>query len=180
MLDTPHTVFHTEPLSPRLLRYLQRRELRLKEEIASMVSTALASWRSQHQDLTPIHRALQELDRRLKRLEEHTNARFEQIEHRRRLAAVKDRGPTRDRDREGRLVDHLLTAVEDRRRLLGVKQRQLARILDVDHRQLTKWLARKVSPCNATTRERMKDWLDATDEDAKRLRCRLLEEGLTW
>ena len=180
MLDTPHAVFHTEPLSPRLLRYLQRRELRLKEEIGSMITLALESWRSQHQDLTPIHRALQELSQRLRRLEEHTNARFDQIEHRRRLAAAKDRGSTRERDQEGRLVDHLLTAVEDRRVLLHMKQRQLARILDVDHRQLTKWLARKVSPSNSTTRERMKDWLAATDEDARRLKLRLLEEGLTW
>lgn len=180
MLDTPHTVFHTEPLSPRLLRYLQRRELRLKEEIGSMITSALESWRAQHQDLTTVRRALQELDRRLRRLEEHTNARFELIEHRRRLAAAKDRGPTRERDQEGRLVDHLLTAVEDRRRLLGMRQRQLARLLCVDHRQLTKWLARKVSPSSITIRESMKEWLEATDEDARRLRERLMKEGMTW
>lgn len=180
MLDTPHTVFHMEPLSPRLLRYLQRRELRLKEEIGSMITTALDSWRVQHQDLTTVHRALQELDRRLRRLEEHTNARFELIEHRRRLAAAKDRGPTRERDQEGRLVDHLLTAVEDRRRLLGMRQRQLARLLQVDPCQLSKWLARKVSPSSTDLRDRLKEWLESTDEDARRLHQRLAEKALTW
>ena len=180
MQDIPHTVFHVEPISPRLLRYLQRREQRLKEEIGSMITTALDSWRTQHHDQATVHRALQELDRRLRRLEEHMNTRFDQIEHRRRLAAAKDRGPTRERDQEGRLVDHLLTAVEDRRRLLGLKQRQLARLFDVDPRQLTKWLARKVSLSSTSTRERMNDWLDSTDLDASRIRKRLVAEALTW
>lgn len=180
MLDTPRAVFHTEPLSPRLLRYLQRRELRLKEEIGSMITLALDSWRTQHQDLTTVHRALQELDRRLKRLEEQMNARFALIDHRRSLAAAKDRGPTRERDREGRLVDDLLSAVEDRRVLLRMKQRQLARLLQVDPCQLSKWLARKVSPASAELRDRLKEWLDSTDEEARRARQRLMGDGITW
>jgi hypothetical protein len=178
-------------ISPRLLRHLRYREGKLRQEFAQQIDQALregeerllarlgaAPGSSQaapageelaamRRDIKHLQQAVAETNRRLDRLATSVDMRFERV-----LGHIGDQArraaePTRARDAQGRLVDALLTAVETRQRLLGMTQRQVAEILQVHFRSLSKWLHHQHAVSCQETRDRMQQWLDATEGDAQ-------------
>jgi hypothetical protein len=188
-----------EAISPRILRHLRHREQRLKEDLGAKLDQLVAQLESRlaarlgtssgaaapaagadllslRRDLKDLQVSVRETNRRIDELVVGVDRRFGLVLTRARAAAGRG-APTRQRDAQGRLVDELLIAVEDRRRLLNLTQRQLAEILLVDPRALSKWMKRERSTADGETRSRMRHWLDATDSDATATLSRLLGEA---
>lgn len=178
-------ILDAQAISPRLLRYLRRRDEKLKEEIAQKMDLGFQQLEERLvarfgaapracDDLAAMRRDIQYLkqglagtNRKLDLLAKSVDLRFKSV-----LGHIGDQArrastPTRARDEQGRLVDPLLTAVETRRRLLGVNQRSLAVILQVHYRSLSKWLNHRHATSSVETRSMMQQWLDATEADAR-------------
>jgi DNA-binding transcriptional regulator YiaG len=176
MTDQDHVVIHEEPLTDTLRRYLQRRRQQDNEEMAARIDTGLASIRQNLPGLQD-----KELARRISALERKLNAHLDRhASQEKYLAKLNRYKKTRDRDEQGRLQDQLLIDLERRRVLLKLTQRQLAEILFVDLRSLSKWLTRKVSPQMAATRQKMEGWLKETEAEAVLLDKRLADELAEW
>lgn len=184
-------------ISPRLLRHLRYREGKLRQEFAQQIDRALREGEERllarlgaapgisqaapageelaamRRDIKHLQQAVAETNRRLDRLATSVDLRFKSV-----LGHIGDQArrsaePTRTRDEQGRLVDPLLTAVETRRRLLGMTQRRLAEILQVHYRSLSKWLHHRHAPSCPDTRALMQQWLHATEADAQAAMDRL-------
>lgn len=184
-------------ISPRLRKYIQRHDEKLREDLGAKMDALFAQQaermdakiqesitRAQHgpgvtaaiEDLREELRRLREgilsVKRDVDRLATSVDKRFELYLRHAREAARRATEPTRARDEQGRLIDPLLIAVETRRRLLGITQRGLAKILQADPSLCSRWLGRHVSP-SQPTRDSMRQWLDDTDADAEIMRQQL-------
>jgi hypothetical protein len=183
MSDPDHSIVHEEALSGTLLRYLQRHKHKILEEVAARINVAFAGLRQELPGLQDkaITSSFQELARRIGALERRLDAHNEQhASQARAITRLNHYKRTRDRDEQGRLIDQLLIDVERRRVLLTLTQRQLAEILFVDFRRLNTWLARKVSPQMAVTRQKLEDWLKETEAEAVVLNKKLADELAEW
>lgn len=195
--DIDGAVHGDSAISPRLRQYIKRHDDKLREDLGAKIDSLFIQWTDKmearitaavakaqqgqvagaaddrlREDVRLLGDGIRGLRRDNERLATSIDLRLKSI-----LGHIGDQArratePTRARDAQGRLADPLLTAVEARRRLLDLSQRRLAEILQVDARQLTKWLGRKVSP-SAPVRSMMQQWLDATEADARAAMDRL-------
>ncbi|MFA7329819.1 MAG: hypothetical protein WC326_01980 [Candidatus Delongbacteria bacterium] len=184
-------------ISPRLRKYIQRHDEKLREDLGAKIDSLFSQWDARmearvkeavataqqgrtagtaddrlREDVRLLGEAVRGLRRDIDRLATSVNLRFERVLGHIGAQARRATEPTRARDEQGRLVDPLLTAVETRRRLLGVTQRRLAEILQADPSLCSRWLGRRVMP-SAQTRNLMQQWLDATEADARSAMDRL-------
>lgn len=192
MTDTDNQVVAGDgAISPRLRKYIQRHDEKLREDLGAKIDGLFAQWADKmearlaaavakaqqgpgasaaierlREDIRLLGEGIQCLRRDDERLATSFDLRFKSI-----LGHIGDQArraaePTRARDAHGRLVDPLLTAVETRRRLLGVTQRRLAEILQAGPSLCSRWLGRRVMP-SAQIRAQMQQWLDVTEADAQ-------------
>lgn len=179
-------------ISPRLRKYIQRHDEKLREDLGAKIDSLFSQWDAKmearikeavataqqgrtagaaddrlREDVRLLGEAVRGLRRDIDRLATSVDLRFTRVLGHIGAQARRAAEPTRARDEQGRLVDPLLTAVETRRRLLGVTQRGLAEILQVHYRALSKWMSRQRAVSSKETRALMQQWLDVTEDDAR-------------
>jgi DNA-binding transcriptional regulator YiaG len=198
MTDADNTIAGDSVISPRLRQYIKRHGDKLREDLGTKIDSLFAQWstrmeakiqesiiraqqgptiseaiESLREEVRLLSEAVRETNRRLDRLATSVDRRFELYLGHIRTIATRATEPTRARDEQGRLIDPLLTAVETRRCLLGITQRRLAEILQVNYRSLSKWISGQRGVSAPETRSLMLQWLDTTETDAKAAMDRL-------
>ena len=188
-------------ISPRLRQYIKRHDEKLREELGAKIDGLFAQMAERaderiaaavakaqqgpgasaaierlREDVRLLAEGVRVLGQRIDRLATSADLRFKSVlGHIGDQARAAGAAPVRARDDQGRLVDPLLTAVETRRRLLGMTQRRLAEILQVRTPALSKWISGHRAASSHDTRNLMQQWLDATDAEAKVALDRLMD-----
>lgn len=145
------------PIAPEIMEYLARREKKLLDHVSVQTSSALEHFRKTH----PGMQGMEQLHERLLLLERRVAALWDLVSRTHPKEAANP-VPKVKRDSQGRIVDELLRDLIYARSDTGLSKTQLARVLNVHVRTLTNWLNRKKAPQHATTRNTLREWIDAS------------------